>query len=166
MDVTNSNFSSTICLNFYMSKLASITPPVVFSMIGWVPMVMISVICRSEQNLRYSIYHRIMFGMGIMDMLSTIPLLFSTLPMPVDQIYPFQGITPQGTETTCKLQAFTQLVGILGSNIYFAGLSLFYLCTIAFHMKRESYRIRLEPIVHFVAIIVPVVACVSTSIAI
>jgi hypothetical protein len=77
----------------------------------------IYVILRSQTGLS-SIYHRIMFGMSIADILSSVSIALSTLPMPSfmpqEKDFEYRWTGPRlGNTSTCNAQGFFQTFGIL-----------------------------------------------------
>ena len=107
--------------------------------------------------LRYSaglktVYHRIIFGMSVYDILQSIPIALTTLPMPKDMIYKqFDGIII-GNTTSCSIQGVAFTMGAVGAAIYNAILCIYYICSIRFGMKDEIFRRCLEPWLHLCAI--------------
>ncbi len=112
---SSSSLLSYNCNTIYMSKAASIITTVSSGLSAIGSITMLSVISRSQLKLS-SVYHRIMFMTGVMDIISSIASLLTTIPMPVDQIYPFQGLfQPRGNTTTCTIQGFTRVFGTSSS---------------------------------------------------
>ena len=101
-------------------------------------------------------YHRIMFGMSILDMLSSFsgPLL-STWPMPRGyHMYAF------GTSATCEAAAFFHQLGVCGTPLYNCCLVTFY-CLLLKHNWTKSRIANVEKYFH----IIPWTVCLSVSIA-
>jgi len=111
----------------------------------------IYLILRSEAKLS-TIYHRIMFAMSCADILLSIALLLTTLPMPQD--FPCTGTEETmrapwmdgvGTIETCVAQGFIIDFGHQTMYSYNAMLCLYYTCAIVFKMKEEDIHKRVEP---------------------
>ncbi len=78
-------------------------------------------------------------------MLTSFSIALTSLPMPKDVIYEFEGPT-YGTTGTCEAQGFVITAGIgqlIGTNTY---LTIYYLCKIKFQMEDKVFRKRSEPI--------------------
>jgi len=110
------------------------------------------IILRSEKRLS-SIYHRIMFGMSLADLLSSISIALSTLPMPSsmpkeeEYLYKnWQGRTRLGNTYTCNAQGFFQSFGFITTIHYNCMLCVYYACAIAFAMQDKTIKKRVEPI--------------------
>ena len=78
------------CDSFYLTKTASytVTTTSIISIISSTSILYI--VARSEQQF-WSAYHRIMTGIAIFDLVASISMSLSTIPMPKDVIYPFEG---------------------------------------------------------------------------
>jgi len=109
--------------------------------------IIIFLILRSSAGLK-TVYNRILFGMSLYDILQSIPIALTTLPMPKDMIYKqFDGIVI-GNATSCSIQGFIFVTGAAGAAIYNAILCIYYVCSIRFGMKDEIFRRCLEPFLH------------------
>jgi hypothetical protein len=113
----------------------------------------IYVILRSETRLS-SVYHRIMFGMSIADVLSSTAVALSTLPMPSympqeeELEYRWTAGTRLGNTSTCNAQGFLQSFGMLCMFNYNAMLCVYYACAIAFTMQENNIKKYVEPVLH------------------
>ncbi len=116
---------------------------------------------RSQLKLK-RIYNRIMLGVSTMDIISSIAIAFTTLPIPASYTE-FSTILPgaSGNIVTCNIQGFVVTVGYIGSMLYFVFLTFYYLCRIQFHMSEEKFQKRFELILHFLCISGPLVVSVS-----
>jgi hypothetical protein len=112
----------------------------------------IYVILRSEKGLS-SIYHRIMFGMSTADILGSLAMVLTSLPMPSYMYkeeefgYHWAG-TRLGNTYTCNAQGFIASFGASTMFGYNATLCIFYACSIAFNMKQRNIQKYVEPIIH------------------
>lgn len=118
----------------------------------------IYVILRSEKGLS-SIYHRIMFGMSIADILGSTAMALTSLPMPsympkeIEFGYHWAG-TRLGNTYTCNTQGFFASFGTVVMFFYTATLCIFYACSIAFKMRERNIRKYVEPIIHALPVLV------------
>ena len=103
-----------------------------------------------------SIYHRIMFGIGISDIIYGLAKALTTLPMPAPghdywtDMVNIQGIR-MGNIQTCTAQGFFINFGGMLEAGYYLGLCAYYVCSIGFNMRNESLK-RVEPVLHVAAI--------------
>ena len=161
---------STICQSFYLSKSASVIATCAGALFSILPLIVISVIFRSQQRFS-SIYHRIIIFISSFDFLTCISSALTTIPMPSSRgsggddvvIYPFDSIVggAHGTVQTCEAQAFIYVFTFYGSGLYFCGLSVFYLCMIRFQMSDTTMRKCVEPIIHVFGCVLPLLMSVS-----
>ncbi len=112
----------------------------------------IYIIMRSVKGLKESVYHRILFGMSIFDILQSLAIAFVTLPMPKDMIYQqFQGPV-LGNDLTCSLQGLLVTSGSIAGIMYNLMLSIYYLCSIRYDMPDKDFSKRLERWLHAMCI--------------
>ena len=110
-----------------------------------------------------SIYHRIMFGIGISDLIYSVAGAFATLPMPAPGYdYWTDMINTQGTRMgnvqTCTAQGFLITFWLMVECGYYLGLGVYYVCAIGFKMRTERIVKYVEPVIHVVAILVAALA--------
>jgi hypothetical protein len=127
----------------------------------------VTIILRSYDGLT-SVYHRFFFYISISNVLFSLSMALNTLPMPKDMPYTqFEGLHI-GNQTTCNIQGLLFLSGIAADFCYFAGLCLYYLCSITFKMKDKAFRKYIEPLIHaltgFVCVSVFVISLMSKMI--
>lgn len=90
-----------------------------------------------SQTKMGSVYHRIMFGMSFFDIVQSLAMAFTTLPMPTDMIYDqFKGLII-GTENSCKAQGFMYIIGSMAATTYNEMLCLFYLSALHFNLQMK-----------------------------
>lgn len=107
------------------------------------------VIFRSPVGLG-SVYHRILFGMSAADILQSLAMALTTLPMPKDMIYEqFDDLLVLGNDTTCNIQGFMYICGFLSGTMFTTILCYYYLCAIHFRMKDVTFRRYVEPASYF-----------------
>ncbi len=122
--------------NFYTSKLGSIIPMCSASVSILSSALILNVIVRSRIN---STYHQIMFFMSSWDIIFSLSIGLTSIPMPIDVIYPFKG-PKYGNVSTCEIQAFAFILGAgftLSSNMF---LNIYYLCTIRYQVREEKFQ--------------------------
>lgn len=103
-----------------------------------------------------TIYHRIMFGMSALDILSSIAVMLTTLPMPNELPFDhpsFYG-TRLGNRQTCEAQAFLVVFGYMSMLTYNGMLLCYNACAIAFQMKEEQIVKCAEPFFHLVPLVI------------
>ncbi len=108
-------------------------------------------VLRSRTKLS-KMYHRIIFFLSFFDVLGSLMIALSTLPMPKDVMYPFDGIK-LGNVSSCQCQAFILFSTILLSIWTNASLNVYYLCTIRYKMKEESFKKIAQPLLLLFGII-------------
>jgi hypothetical protein len=102
-------------------------------------MLLIFIIFRSTTKLG-SIYHRILFGMSFYDIIESLAMALTTIPMPKDMIYEqFEGLIV-GTENTCTAQGFLFQFGSPAATAYNAILCWYYLFVFHFQMKEDKIK--------------------------
>ena len=77
--------------------------------------VILNIILRSTIKLGTT-HHRIMASMSVFDIIASICMALSTLPMPSDTVFR-NGRPMWGNKTTCQIQGFLIVLGISGGGI-------------------------------------------------
>mmetsp|Transcript_15732 Transcript_15732/g.22921 ORF Transcript_15732/g.22921 Transcript_15732/m.22921 type:complete len:525 (-) Transcript_15732:91-1665(-) len=129
---------------FYFTRAAIVTATVTGSISAISSAIIICIILRSASKLK-SPYHQIMFFMSLWDIVASTAIALSTIPMPVNVMYPFEGRS-YGTKQTCRVQG---LLYAFGTACGFAGniaLYAYYLATIRFKVKDETMKNRVLPV--------------------
>ena len=107
----------------------------------------IYLIFKSQTKLR-TIYHRIMLGMSAADVLGSVAMGLTTLPMPrgspadrgrSDDYYADWAGTRLGNTYTCNAQGFFYSFGAIAMFNYLGSLVLYYTLAIAFRLKEEKF---------------------------
>ena len=132
------------CDTFYFTGCASYlaTTGGIISAVS--SLIVLIVVYRSEIRFR-SVYNRMMMCMAIFDFISSIALSFTTIPMPIDAIYPFKGKGMLGNVLTCEVQGFATIFGYIGSFLMNCGLNIFYISIIQFRISDLKMRRYFEP---------------------
>jgi len=121
----------------------------------------IFVILRSSLKVSTT-YHRIMIAISLNDIITSIAIALTTLPMPkpgddlfVDS-YNFAG-KRIGNIGTCTAQGYFTSVGTLISFTYYVSLWVYYLCTIRYKMEAVTISGQVEPYLHFISVTLPLI---------
>ena len=110
-------------------------------------MVILNIIGMSPQKLSTT-YHRIMASMSIFDIIASLAMAVSTLPMPSDDILRYDG--PMiGNKVTCQIQGYIVFLALTGGGTLYMCLSWYFVCSITFRMSLEKIRKRIEPILFY-----------------
>ena len=118
-------------------------------------LLIIVIILRSPTKLT-TIYHRIIFGMSCVDILASIAIGLTTLPMPQDLDYVIGTDTDSwvgsrlGNAQTCSAQGFVFVFGLISMVSYNGSLWIYYTCAIAFRLKEKSIVKYIEPVLHII----------------
>lgn len=118
-----------------------------FSLLATVTVIIM--ISRSYKKLS-SVFHRLLLGLCIADILSSSSLSLSTYPIPAKESLTIWNA--QGTIDTCTAQGFFIFVGFLAAQIYNCSLCIYYLFVIKYNKKDEYIRRHVEPFLHAVPI--------------
>ena len=108
---------------FYLTTAGLVIPSVTGSISCISSLAIIYIKVRSKTN---TTYHRIMFLMSFCDMLASLAIALTTIPMPKDVIYPFKGRS-YGNTATCVAQGLVYITGsaiVVGMNSI---LNVYYL---------------------------------------
>lgn len=127
----------------------------------------IYLIARSKVKLS-SIYHRIMFGMSIADVIGSVAMGLTTLPMPKDwyrnEIHNTAGAR-LGNKQTCQAQGFFFVAGVTVMYGYNFSLCIYYACAIALRLKEIFIAKYLEPFYHLIPLAVGSTAAIIPLVA-
>jgi hypothetical protein len=121
---------------FYLTKLG-FAIPMCTGTVSLLASALITWIIVKSGN--YRTYHCIIAFMAFWDMLLSLSIGLSSIPMPKDVIYDFQGPV-LGTTRTCEAQAFVFLVSTgfsLCSNMF---LNIYYVLTIRYQISELKFR--------------------------
>jgi len=138
----------------YNERFGAVAPRITGSISVLASALIIYVIFRSSDGLS-SIYHRIMLGMSFADILGSMAVAFTHLPMPMPNMsevidsYEFEG-TRLGNTQTCTAQGFFFVLGTVGTYVYNGTLCVYYACVIAFTMRESNVKKKVEPFLHLI----------------
>jgi len=145
-----------------IEDFAALAPRITGSMSAVSSAMIIFLIFRSTAKLS-TIYHRIMFGMSIADIMTSSALALTTLPMPKndDQVWSdkydgdikWEGQTKLGNMQTCEAQGVFFICGMQTMFAYNGMLCIYYTCAIAFKMQEKDIRNKVEPFIHGVPLL-------------
>jgi len=96
----------------------------------------------SDRKKWSSTYHRLLFGMGILDFVSSFATSLSTVPMPQES-----GEYSYGNVATCTLQGFFVHFNI-ASPLYNLMLSIYFLLSVSFNWKKADIKAKAELWLH------------------
>jgi hypothetical protein len=148
------------------NDFAATVPKITGSISAVSSSLIIYLIYRSKPKLS-TIYHRIMLGMSVADIMASTAMALTTLPMPgnddpywaetfsvavgvqdgLGTVY-WRDQTKLGTRQTCAAQGFFVATGIIIMFSYNGTLCVYYACAIALRMKEANIRKKIEPFIH------------------
>lgn len=102
-------------------------------------------------------YHRLLLGMSLMDIIQSVAFTLTTLMVPSEVPEHWGNI---GNWTTCDIQGFMVQLGGVGTFMFNASLSYYYLLTLYFGVKDECIKHFVEPLFHFLSVAFPMVTAV------
>lgn len=103
----------------------------------------LNIIRMSNQKLTTT-YHRLLALMSVFDIMASVCMALTTLPMPSDDILRFAG-PMLGNKTTCRIQGFFTLAGLNGGASLYLCLSWYFVFKITFQFHTDTIRRRIEP---------------------
>ena len=115
-------------------------------------------VLRSHEGLSTT-YHRLVFGLCIGDIMSSLGNAFSLFLVPEEMSY----LVPyaHGTVTTCNAQGFLINFGMSCVAQYNCSICFYYLSIIRYNKTDEYIKKRLEPWFHSISILVPLSISIS-----
>ena len=130
------------------NEFAVIAPRVSGCLSAICSLLIIFVIFRSRARVG-TIYHRIMLGLSIADIMGSLAMALTSLPMPSEMPlekeigYHWAG-TRLGNTHTCNAQGFFAVFGIVTMFAYNVSLCLYYACAISMGMKEVNIKKYIE----------------------
>jgi len=115
----------------------------------------IIMVMRSREKLLH-IYHRLMFGLSVADVILSSAMSFSSLPAPKETPSIWKGL---GSQSTCDAQGFFFMIGASAAPLYFLSLQLYYLCKIKYDLSLDDMK-KIEPFLHGVPILFGLVSAI------
>ena len=100
-------------------------------------------------------YHRIMCFMFFWDIVSSVAIAMTVLPMPADvqETYPFPG-KAYGNATTCAIQGLTIAGGQFFALYANCMLNVYYVCTLGYGISIEKINRRMLPIMFTISVLI------------
>jgi len=140
----------------YTQPFGVIVPRVTGSISTCSSFAIIYLIATSESGLK-SVYHRLMLGLSISDIIASVAMSLTTLPMPTPEVYPiarfqFVGSTRLGNFQTCTAQGFCYVFGSSASYTYTGCLCVYFACSIGFRIHQKKIEKKVEPFLHMIPI--------------
>lgn len=98
-----------------------------------------------KKERRTQVYHRILIGLSIYDIIMSFTIVWGTWAVPVGtpEVY-----LASGTQQTCNAQAFLQQLGV-ATPIYTAELAIYYFLVISAGWKEERLK-KIEIVFHII----------------
>ena len=112
---------------------------------------LITIIRRSSIGLS-TVSHRLVFAMSIADILGSVAMGTTTLPMPKNLVYEFESMSI-GNEFTCNVQGLLVTFGIFSAFLLNAFLAIYYMLTITYKISDATIQKVVEPIFYTLCIL-------------
>jgi hypothetical protein len=136
----------------FNGSMASFIIPIVTGTLSTIgSFVILNIILQSTSKLGMP-HHRIMASMSVFDIIASICMALSTLPMPSDTVFR-NGRPMWGNKITCQIQGFFIVFGMSGGGILYTCLAWYMVCKITFRMDDYTIRQKIEPYMLIVAIV-------------
>ncbi|GFH52379.1 hypothetical protein CTEN210_08855 [Chaetoceros tenuissimus] len=120
----------------------------------------IVMIARSYAKLT-SPFHRLLLGLCIADILSSIGYMLSTIPVPSN--YSEDIWNASGNTATCTAQGFILFLGLYASQLYNCSLCMYYLIIIKYNKKDAYIQKFVEPWLHAVPILISLIGGITIA---
>lgn len=130
-----------------MSYSNAVIPLVTAPMSVMSSILIIVMVMRSRIKLSH-IYHRLMVGLSVADIILSSAMSFTSFPAPKETPDIWKGF---GSQSTCDIQGFFFMLGASSAPIYFLSLQVYYLCVIKYELNSD-YMEKVEPFFHGVPI--------------
>jgi len=118
----------------------------------------IAIIMRSTGKISTT-YHRILFGISIVDIFTSAAISAGCLLAPADTPFLWKSI---GNISTCNAQGFFALFGAVALPLYSLSLQFFFLCNIKYKMKAEDIQRRVEPFLHCIPLLYGMIGAITS----
>mmetsp|Transcript_13956 Transcript_13956/g.15524 ORF Transcript_13956/g.15524 Transcript_13956/m.15524 type:complete len:481 (+) Transcript_13956:139-1581(+) len=157
------DFKTFLQSNLLTSTRNTITIFGIIRMIGGATSTIASIalivhILRTEEGVcSPKAYHRLIFGLSVADVLSSLWFSLGPTMLPNDINYIVKYAI--GNETTCSLQGFFIHFGSAAALLYNCSLCFYYLAIIKYNKNNEYIQKKLEPWFHAVSILIPFILC-------
>lgn len=161
---TDLDFSDPVCLALENEKtfpkvnytsMPGITIAVISGSISVIcSLLLISIIFKSAIGLSTP-SHRLVFAMSIADIIQSMAMAASTLPMPRDMVYEFEAKS-LGNEFTCSLQGCLVIFGFSIGGLLNACLALYYMLLVTYKVNDSFMRRRTEPVMYIMCVLLTI----------
>jgi hypothetical protein len=142
--VSTSNAFFTPREQFTMKKGGIIVTTVTGTLSAICSVLILNVIRMSNQKLSTT-YHRMMVLMSIFDIMASVSMALTSLPMPSDDELRFAG-PMLGNKVTCQIQGYFVLLGaVSGASLYMC-LSWYFVCKMKFKVTSDKMSKIIEPV--------------------
>ena len=141
--------SSAIAPHFAMTTAGFIVPTITGILSTCCYVLILYAIYKSPHKLSTT-YHRIMAMMSIFDILASVCIAFTTLPMPSDDIVRFAG-PMLGNHLTCQIQGCILSFGLAGGGSLYMCLSWYFVCRMTLMMHSNTITKRIEPLFYLIS---------------
>lgn len=147
-----------------MTSIVVVAPRICGSLSAISSVIILCKILSSYHKLS-TIYHRIMFGMSLSNMIGSLAICLTSLPMPSEApygvVYEFDDAKRMGNQLSCEIQGFATMLGLVTSFAYNGTLSLYYAFAIGLKWKDGTIQKRHEVwLFHLVPIVLGLVMAV------
>mmetsp|Transcript_19947 Transcript_19947/g.34063 ORF Transcript_19947/g.34063 Transcript_19947/m.34063 type:complete len:398 (-) Transcript_19947:1433-2626(-) len=116
--------------------------------------VILFIILKDARRKLGHVYHRLVFGMSLMDVLNSINLAMSGIMVPKGTNFVYGAM---GNTTTCDINGFFFQFGF-GALLYSSFLCMYYVLIIRYGKKQDFISWFVEPFMHTIAILHPIAA--------
>ena len=115
---------------------------------------------RRESELKETMFSRLLLGLCISDLCSSVALFFGAWPIPKDSFHEAHLHDNAGTRLTCNVQGFALQVFYFASIFYTASLSINFLLCVKYNWKERELKKKVEPWLHVTSWAIPMVLAV------
>lgn len=129
---------------FTMTRGGIILTTVTGSLSAICSLLLLNVIRMSNQKLSTT-YHRIMVLMSVFDLIASVCMALTTLPMPSDDELRFAG-PMLGNKVTCQIQGYFVQLGVFCGISFYSCLIWYFVCRMTFKVSSDKVSRRIEPI--------------------
>jgi hypothetical protein len=135
---------------FFMTKSGIILTTVTGILSTVCSLLILNAIRLSNQKLTTT-YHRMMSIMSVFDIMASVCMALTTLPMPSDDIlkFPWPMI---GNKVTCQAQGYIILFGLNGGGALYMCLSWYFVFRMTLKMDIYKIRNRIEPVFYVISL--------------
>lgn len=138
------NSDATLSPHFAMTTAGFIVPTITGLLSTCGSLLILYAIYKSPLQLSTT-YHRIMATMSLFDVIASVCLALTTLPMPSDDSVRYAG--PMiGNHVTCQIQGYTSIFGLAGGGLMYMCLSWYFVCRMTLMINPDTISKRIEPL--------------------